>query len=667
MSKFWWDDYPWRMIQTNLPEIAMTNLSADEYVFNLKEMHATVALINAGGIIASYPTKVPFHFQSPYLTGDSLQKVVYRCHDEGIRVIARTDFSKIRRPIYEAHPDWAARFADGVIEDYNGNVHCCVNSAYTREVAPKIVEELLNVHNFDGIFFNLGGYLTRNYSYDYLGICQCDNCKKRFKEFAGMALPIKEDPADPSYQQYLVFQRESIKEDQERLVRFIERNHPDVAIDKNFYSGHGILRNESNTEIGRPLPKWQYSASSNTKRAVTTWPALVSSNATVDFLGYSYRHVSVSPAQQELRLWQNLANCGGLDFYLIGRLDNHYDRSGFNVVRKVFAFHEKHFEKVLVGLRPYSDILLVCSSDCEDEYRGWFRLLTENHFLFDVLDVDRLEEFNLSAYSTVILPNTRYISDLSAQNIDHYVSNGGMLLATGESGFYTENFMFRCGCALGSLGIDRINFKRDDMKSALLRINRKNFFPSLEERDLIYFGEIFIYCEYQPESRKFLNLIPPHPYGPPELCYWNEELDCPGVNDYEFGSGRGVHLPWLPGTVYYNDGYDNTLLFIFDLLANICGVSPIRGNLSPMVEISCSRKRDNSFLLLHLVNGNGHFGNSFFPPSIERGLKLEMTLDVRPDSVVRLTNNENCQFSYENGLLTIYLEELDAYEGLLIK
>ena len=43
-----------------------------------------------------------------------------------------------------------------------------------------------------------------------------------------------------------------------------------------------------------------------------------------------------------MRLIQALANGGALDYYLIGRLDNHEDRSGFAPVREIFRYHAVH-------------------------------------------------------------------------------------------------------------------------------------------------------------------------------------------------------------------------------------------------------------------------------------------------------------------------------------
>ena len=61
----WWDHYPWRNIQTNLRERDMEDMDAKAYVARLKELGATVTLLNAAGIVANYDTKLDFQPKNP--------------------------------------------------------------------------------------------------------------------------------------------------------------------------------------------------------------------------------------------------------------------------------------------------------------------------------------------------------------------------------------------------------------------------------------------------------------------------------------------------------------------------------------------------------------------------------------------------------------------------
>ena len=110
------------------------------------------------------------------------------------------------------------------------------------------------------------------------------------------------DATDPVVRKYRVFQQQTLKAHHEKVYNFITNLRPDVCIANHREFGRGFNRMESNTGMDRALPHWQYSASDNTKRAVCSYPEMVSSNTTVDFINFPYRHVAVSPHQQALRL-----------------------------------------------------------------------------------------------------------------------------------------------------------------------------------------------------------------------------------------------------------------------------------------------------------------------------------------------------------------------------
>lgn len=659
----WWNEIPWRMVQTNLRQIDMEDMDAEAYVRELQAFHATVVLLNTAGIIASYETDLRDHFQSEYLHGDSLRTIIDRCHANGIRVIARTDFSKIRRPIYEAHPEWAYRTKAGEIVDYNGDVHACVNGGYQQEYVYQILREALTKLPLDGIFCNMSGFQTRDYSYNYYGICHCENCKRLFKAYSGgLNLPDREDLADPVYRKYRLFQRELTEKYDRRLLEFVKSINPELAV-----NGHDIQRMESNTELHRPLPHWQYSASSNTRCIRGLEREVAIFNTSVDFIGFYYRHVSVSPAMQELRMWQNLANLGGMDYYLIGRLDNHEDKSGYPGLRRAFAFHKAH-EGLWKGLKSRAEALLLRSSLWGDaaEERGWIRALTENHILFDEALVDSLRPERLGKYKAIIAPNLKYLSPAQAGCLDEYVRAGGQLLASGETGFGNDRYEALDTPLLQCLGIRSIDYVRRDMASSMLKLGSPDasFFPSFRAVDcsVVAVGDVFCFTTPASGCRGLCSLIPPHPLGPPERCYYSQITEIPGLRLHPFGRGKGVYLPFLPGSLFLEGGYDNTAWFLRDVLLQVLGLTDVAPALTPMVEVSAAEKPGK--LVVQLVNASGHFGTSFFAPLPIRDIQLRLPLDQAPADVRSLQLPDNVQWSFAAGTLRLQLSELGFHEAI---
>ena len=673
MSK-WWENYDWRFIQTNLREIDMKDISAKRYVADLKSFHATVAMINTSGIVASYPTKLPYHYQSPYLTGDSLQEIITECHKEGIKVMARTDFSKVRRPIYEEHPDWAFVDVNGNIVDYQGDVHVCINGDYQQVYALEIIRETLEELDVDGIFFNMGGYVTRDYSSVYHGICQCKNCRRKFREMYQLPLPKEADRNDPVYKKYLMFQKKTTREYNEKVCRFIKSLKPDILINHDvFTESSGFIRQESNTALDRPLPHWQYSGSENTKWVRGSYPTYISSNTTVDFIDYPARHSAVSPYQQELRLYQNLANGGSVDYYLIGRLDNHPDRSGYEGIRRVFAFHEKN-EEYYRDLHAECDTVILTGDHWGghgagdmSEFFGLYRVLTETHQLFDVMLLSRVKEVGLKKYRNVILPDLEFIDDETTGILDEFVAQGNNLLATGRTSFGNEWLDGREKPVLNCLGIVSEGISRN-VRGAYFVLDDKTVFRHFRDCDLISIDGEYVYCDYEEAVEKQLHLLPPQPFGPPERCYPKiPSVNRPAVAVNRYGKGHAVHIPWFAGRYFHHRGYSNPFLFLTDVFENLLGLKPIEGNIPATVEATLLKGKDGSFHIFHLINNNGHYGNSFFEPSPIMGITCRIPMAAAPDSVASLVDCSIPEFSWEDGYLTVSVEKLDRFEALLIR
>jgi hypothetical protein len=662
----WWQGYPWRLIQTNLREIDMLDIDAEQVVRDMQAFDANILMINAAGIIASYPTDLAYHFQSPYLQSDSLAEIIDACHAADIRVIARTDFSKIRRPIYEANPEWAYVSPAGEIVDYNGDVACCLNGGYQQDYAFKILEEMLTRLPFDGIFFNMGGYQTSDYSGTYFGPCQCANCRRLFQEMFSLDLPVVEDMDDPVFRKYTVFKSRTLRAHGEKVYDFLHEAWPELCIASHPDLTEGFKRQENNTAIKRPLPHWQYSGSDNTKWLTSSFPNKVSSNASVDFIDYPFRHVAVSPHQQKLRLAQALANGGALDYYLIGRLDNHEDRSGYAPVKEMFAYHAAN-EGSYRGLTSKANIALLNGPLAnQNEFRGWFRFLIEGHFLFDTLMESAALDLPWDRYEAIILPDFQPVSDALARKLDNFVAAGGTLIASGRSSFRDEGFEPRALPALACLGMTNLRLVRQDMSSSYFKFENKDGFPRFDDIDLLYIDGPYVYADYETSVERHLHMIPPHNFGPPERCYYELETEDPGLLVNAYGEGKAIYLPWLPGSLFHRQGYPNTSEFIADVLEQAAGLTPVSGNLSPMVEVTRYRQAENGWELIHLVNGSGHFGVSFFEPVMMVDLEVAVEYAQTPAKVRSLVNQCEYESSWQDGRLTIRVPVLGLFDAIQV-
>ena len=656
---------PWRLIQTNLREIDMRDIDAARYVEWLRSFDATVAMINTSGIIASYPTKLPFHTPSAFLTGDSLETIIAACHEADIRVIARMDFSKVRRALYERHPEWAYIRGDGEIVDEHGDVHVCPSGEYQQARAREIVEETITTLDVDGVYLNLVGFQTRDYAGRYHGICQCRSCTDGFGRMFALALPEAEDPGDAAYRRYAVYKRRTLEAIDERIHGTIRRLRPDMAIDRSFEDGRGFVRQESNTALER-REDWPYSGSENTKWVAASFPNMVSSNSSVDFIDYPVRHVAVSPHQQRLRLVQGLANGGGLDYYLIGRLDDHADRSAFEAVREIFRYHAEHDEDY-AGLRSRAEVALVTGPWADvEEFRGWFRVLTEHHVPFDGLVNGALTENVLERYRTLVLPDHQAVSDEHALLLDNFVRRGGVLVATGRTAFRDEEFESRDRPALESLGIERVRAVRSDMRGSYFEVGDRDGFPRLEETDLVFLDGPYVEAEYGADAERRMRLVPPSPFGPPERVWYETVTDDPGLVVSAYGRGRVVYVPWLCGTLVHRHGHPNSVAFAADVLEHHAGLEPLGGNLPPMVEATLLEKADGSATLLHLINHSGRAGNRYVAPLPIRDLEVVVPFGGEPAEVAGLVTGRPCEWSAGDGKVRILVPELGLFEALKI-
>jgi hypothetical protein len=690
----WWQQEPIRLVQTNLREVD-ARLDPRQIVRQVKAFHANAILFSVGGIVSFYPTRLRFQTPVPYLYSESaldrtplysgpvdhtsvvrdfVGEAVEEAHTLGLRFVARLDLSKCHKHVYESRPEWFFRRPDGKPQVYNGLFSTCVNGGYYQEYAFEIMREVLERYEVDGFFFNMFGFKSYDYSGNYHGLCQCNNCQRRFRQLYGAALPRQADLADPAYLDYLEFQRVTSDALTESIARFIHQQ-PGLALVNYQVQFADMVRSESNSAVDRPLPVWQFSASDNVKRVRGTYPDKPSCNTAVYFVDIPYRFASVSPHQTALRLAQDIAHGGDIDLYVLGTLQQE-DRQALRAARDIYCFAAENAD-LYRGMRSLARTCLLYpgrsyaySRARQASYRGAFRILTEHQVPFDcahdlALSGDGGDEL-LARYHLLILPDAACLSDEQAAAIDAFVRRGGRVLATGGTGLYTERCRPRDSYALSCLGALQVETTRDHMRGGYLRVREQ--LPYLPDTDLVFLDGVMHFVESRPgAANSSLTLVPPCSYGPPEKVAIDQvESDVPGLLWYEFGNGRTAYLPWEIDALYYrhsNSAHDG---LYYSVLRALAPQPQVVVDAGPQLELGLFAHRDGGYLL-NLVNLSGHHGTAFFAPLQMRGVRLRVRLPSDVHSARSVQLNQDLTLDQEDGYTVTRLPALDLFDTIYLR
>jgi len=418
----WWMDEPVRLVQTNVRETDST-LDARRLVQQVAEFPANTLLFNMGGIVAQYPTQVAFHYSSPHLPPgrDLFGEVLREAHARKIRVVGRFDLSKTQKAVFDAHPEWFFRRASGEPAVYNGLYSACINGGYYREHAPRILAEALERYAVDGLFFNMFGNPSADYSGRPMGPCHCDACRARF--FARHGRPLPAAASDPDYPNFLA---ESAQEVAAAIGALVHRLRPGAAFLTYLDEHTDVIMHESNTSVTRPLPLWPYSASDNVNRARNSEPGKMAVNLCMSFVDFPWRFATVPGPEVALRLWQNVAHGGAAALAMVGTMEQQ-DQQALDAARPIYAWIARN-QEYFAGQRSAARVLLLGRpsnagrSYGQNSYRGLFRLLTEQHIPFAVSDNLKWLEAPKREFDLVIATNCAPVE------LDDYVRQGGNVL-----------------------------------------------------------------------------------------------------------------------------------------------------------------------------------------------------------------------------------------------
>jgi hypothetical protein len=673
----WWKERPMRMVQTNLREIDLP-LDPEQYARGLADFGADVALFNLGGIVANYPTQLDYHFRNPRLdlssdlmavSADPMADVIEQLHRRGIRFIGRFDFSKVNESIAALHPEWLYVSLKGETLSYNGQVSACVNGAYQQECSLEILAEALARYRLDGVFFNMFGFQTHDYSGNYHGPCQCASCQRRFQEYAGAPVPTQDDRSDPVYQLYTRFCQDTSRQQIQKIRDFI-KTRGEIAVSTWSDVGVDIFRSESNSGIRRPQPEFVYDASLNVRRVHASFPGTVASNTAVHFIDFPYRHAGVAPALTQRRLAQDFIYGGWLDYYVIGRLDQQHDRRCQEGVRSLFHLHRQAVDWLeRAGFLPLVSLADVCLVEPDrsrpgsslDELKGLICLLSEAHRLYDVVAENSLVSEQalkpLEAYALVVVPDMPFIAPELAEKLAAYARGGGTLLLTGLSETLEGAGLLKL-CGVSSFT------SQEPVPGAYLAVQEREreIFTELDEVDWIPLDTPWLRCVPAAGARAYLRQVPVGMYGPPEKCYYTEISEHPGLLVQACGKGTAAVLPWKTGGQYLAFP-THAVSGLWESVLNVLEVRrSLRVEAPAVIEVSAFVRKDSGGMLAGLANLSGQNWRAVHEPLPLADLRLRIPERLGGDQAESLRLGKLASERAANGDLVIDIPRLELLD-----
>ena len=654
----WWSDNNFRMIQNNTRDIDAA-MDVDALVSELQDFECNVAMVGVGGITSFFPTKLEYQVVSPYLKEgeDKVREIVDKCHAAGIRVIGRFDFNRVHEKFYENHEDWFFKAADGRLLRCNDTVTTCINGWYQSEYSLEIIREALDRYSLDGIFFNAFGFSNWDFYGNNYGVCHCDNCKKAFRAFSGgLELPMTERADEPAHQLYERFKRDTVRGVLARIEALTRSYGPEICICTYNTEHLDIVRNESNSGIGRPYPFPLMQSSMNVARVRHSWPHLVLGNCVINATDLRWRYSGVSHALTEIRLYENIAQGSVLDFCLNGVFQDYPDRGSVKRAKMVYKYHkrnERYYGKLesqarVAVVRPDAAVLI---HDRSHGASGVFRALKEEHIPFDlVVDRQLMEDEALRRrYGLVIVPDALD----GDQNLLPLLKREGVpSIALGATGPLDEGVARELGVQITGAAVDNAG--------AYMVADDKKIFKHFRDKDWVVVPGKLGFAESET-WRNWLPYRSPAWFGPAERAYGGEMTSRGCV--LASPDGRMALVPWDLGEWYHLHGQQDHKYILADLIDWMAPEArAIRTDAHPSVELFWDRSGDA--MLLQLLNLSGFNGTTVEDAIPMRNIRVE--LPVRAQSAEALGGGRVTLEPTENGC-AVTLSELMRFEAVALR
>jgi len=566
-----WFDRPMRWAQLTLVENDPGQYSPKFWLDYFKRVHADAACLSAGGCVAYYPTKVPFHYRSAWMgNSDPFGNLLEGCRKLEMVVLARTDPHATHQDAYAAHPDWIAVDAEGQPRRHWADPDfwvTCALGPYNFEFMTQVHQEIMRLYKPDGIFSN---------RWSGSGMCYCVHCQQNFKAAYGMDLPRTQDPQDPSRRNYLRWRQERLFALWRLWDAEIRKINPQARFIPN--TGGGALSDLDMKAVGELadtlfadrqarrglMPPWASGKNAKEYRACLGRKPI----AGIFSVGLEepYRWKDSVQSEEEIRIWVADGIANGSRPWFIKFAGTLHDQRWLRPINDIYNWSYGS-ERYLRNQESLARVAMVYSqqsatfyggehaqSKVEDHTLGFYHALIEARIPFEMVHDRLLDPANIDRFKVLILPNIAALSDEQCNQIRQYLQRGGSVVATFETSLYDQWGVRRK--TFGLADVFRVNYQgriEGPMQNSYLTVEKDpttgQYHPilaGLENAGRIINGIHRVDVESMEKvSNPPLTLIPSYPDLPMEEVFpRTQHTDISEVYVHEYGKGRVVYFPW---------------------------------------------------------------------------------------------------------------------------
>lgn len=652
---------PWylrtyRWGQTNITEKDPLRYDIAWWREHWKRTEVQGVIVNAGGIVAYYPSRFPLHYRAQFLGGrDLFGELAQAAHQDGLVVMARMDSNRTAEEFYRAHPGWFAVDAEGKPYRAADKYIACINSPYYDEYLPGVLREIIERSRAEGITDNSWAGLDRG------SICYCSNCDRKFRAKTGLPIPRRADWDDPAYRQWILWSYERRTEVWDLNNRTTQAAGGPDCIWSGMNSGSVSSQARSFRDLKEICGRAHILLLDHQRRDDATgfqqnsdtgmlihgllgWDKLAPESMAMYQAGPNSFRVASKPAA-EARMWMIAGFAGGIQPWWHHVAAYHEDRRMYRTAEPVMRWHKAN-EQYLVNRRPVASVGVVWSqrntdfygrnhaSDLVDlPYRGFTQALLRARIPYLPLHADHIDRDGASL-AVLILPNVAALSGEQCAAIRRFVERGGSLIATGASTLYSEwgdpreDFaladLFRAHATGTRLGASEHRKWASGAYHTYLRLSpelrarvygpkagdepapsgdRHPVLRGFDETDLLPYGGMLDPVRTDPGVVIPMTFVPPFPVYPPETA-WMREPKTTVAGLVLSTHAKGGAIAYLPADLDRRYAKDH-LPDHANLLANL--VRWAAGERIPLhVEgaglIDCRLYQQPGRLILHLVN-----------------------------------------------------------------